>query len=82
MPITDAERARRYRARRRAGAVIVPVTVSPHVIRGLRAPGFIAGGPYDPHPPVADLAPALEKLLAAAGAVAALGAALYPGEPR
>lgn len=78
--MTPTERNRRYRQRQRCCAVVVTVGVQLAVVRSLRALGMLPGDAYDPPPPVAEVAAAVEKFLEAAAPLSGVAAALYPGE--
>ena len=73
-PIPDAERARRYRARRRAGAALVPVAVLPGHVRALQRLGLLAEGQPGP----AEVGKAVARFLDGAGPISTLAAALAP----
>ena len=70
------ERARAYRERRRAGAILVHVAIGGAERRAMERLHMIAEGERDP----AALALAAQRFLASLPAVADIPAALYPDE--
>jgi len=68
-------RSEEYRDRRRRGALVVSIEVGPHDLHGLERLGLLPRGERAP----CAVACAVAQFLAGAGAVADLGAALFPG---
>ena len=73
-PALVAARSRAYRARRRAGVMVLTVEASPRVVIALRHLGLVVGDGSDR----AAIAAAAARFLCAAPAVASMGAAMYP----
>lgn len=67
-----AARSRAYRARRRAGVVVLTVEADPAVVAALHRLGMVKGDDR------AALADAAARFLTAAPAVAAMGKSLFP----
>ncbi|HEY8612348.1 MAG TPA: hypothetical protein VIL69_13780 [Roseomonas sp.] len=67
-------RAEQYRERRRRGAVLVPVEVERRDLAALEGLGMLDPGERDPQA----IAAAVNRFLAGAGAVAALGDVWWP----
>ena len=74
MTLTQAERARRYRARRRVGAKLVAVAVLPSHIRALQRLALLGKG----QPSQAEVSEAVARYLQGASALSTLAAALAP----
>ena len=71
---TLAKRSKAYRARRRAGLVVLVVEADQRTVAALRRRGLVAGDGSDR----AALAAAAARFLCTAPAVAAMGEALFP----
>lgn len=69
-------RSEEYRQRRRRGVLLVSIEVPPDDLHGLERLGLLPRGERDPY----TVACAVAQFLGGAGAVAALGAALFPGD--
>ena len=70
-----AARSRAYRARRRAGVLVVTIEVDATTVHALRRIGLIGADTQDR----AAIANAAARFLNVAGPVAAMGDALFPG---